>query len=209
MKGYSSKICFIGAIGFKPGGKEGEILLREQLGELWDIFKKMMSDLKLPIDDLDDFDFVLRTLNPLSHDNLAKPIYKKELETAFELLQRLQNIQKKQLIKAKEEVIIRTNNSIVRQTFLRSENDVFIFKQVRVDGAIKFALSEGALFPLRYEELGTITPIQLPHSDFMQAFNKVYHHVFNIANASERINYLDFFYLKDQGLSIQQLINRM
>ena len=67
-------------------GEKGSTLLKEEIEELRQSFEKLLSDLALDATPYNDFSSIVKaTLNPLSHDNLQKPIYKREIEDTFNL----------------------------------------------------------------------------------------------------------------------------
>lgn len=69
------------------------------LQALIDKFKTLMSNYDIPFPYLEELARIKnRLLNPLSHDDLRSPVFKKELETGFSILEELYNVKSKLII---------------------------------------------------------------------------------------------------------------
>jgi len=78
---------------------DGEIKENSKLNTNFENLIKFLSDSNLDTESLNDFSLYTKVLlNPLSHDNLESPVYKREVESAFDLFEKLLLI-KKELIK--------------------------------------------------------------------------------------------------------------
>jgi len=200
--------------------KTGEVKRIEELGDLWSNFYSSKGSLleKLGFEKIiyQEFDELAKTiLNPLSHDNLDKPIYKGELEMAFSLLEKLNSIEKIILLQAGCILKIETYNyGTKRETFIKLLHDLLGYRQLLTSKGqskkININIPEFKVKPLRLEENGETTNLfHLPECNINKAYDMVYHSVFGILNAST----LKGFDLNkevidvDSGLSLQLLID--
>lgn len=118
--------------------EEGEIKPNSKLNTNFENLIKFLSDSKLDTDSLVDFSLYTKILlNPLSHDNLESPIYKRELESAFLLFERLQLINKKPL----KEVNSKTSN--IFKLSVKNQNDIwFQYKYELVDNLYRITFDK-------------------------------------------------------------------
>jgi len=178
----------------KTGGK-GTVLLREELGELKGSFEKMLKDLEFDYTPFDELSlYVKTTLNPLSHDNLSKPVFKREIEEAFKLADKLIAIKKEPFIEKDTKVTLTTTDGTIKRiTTLVLSVNVFKFT---IDGVDKH--TPIFLKPQSYVE-GTKTKLldNLPECKIEKAYDMIYHNVFSVKNASKGKNIFEEFILED------------
>ena len=176
-------------------GEKGTVLLREELGELRESFEQMLKDLAF---DYTPFSNLLlytkTTLNPLSHDNLSKPVFKRELQETFLLADKLIAINKDLLIAKDTKVTLTTiNGATIRITTLALSVDVFKFT---IDGVHKH--TPVFLKPKNYVEGDTTIKLnKLPECTTEKAYDMIYHSVFVVDNASNGKNVNEEFILED------------
>jgi energy-coupling factor transporter ATP-binding protein EcfA2 len=175
-------------------GDKGTTQLREELDELKQSFEKLLDDLGFTTNMFDGFANIIKsTLNPLSHDNLQKPIYKKELEEAFELVKNLKMFSKTLIVDVGVGLVVSTNNGgIVRTTHLKIANEVYKYDLV---GVSKF--TPVFINPVKFEEGNNTTKLKIPECSIEKAYDMIHHSVFNIQNASNGIDIYPFFILSD------------
>ena len=184
-------------------GEKGTILLREELGELRESFEQMLNDLAYDYSPFEDLLLYTKTtLNPLSHDNLSKPVFKRELQETFALADKLIAISKELLIAKDTKVTLKTiNGAITRITTLVLSADIFKFT---IDGKDKH--TPVFLKPKNYVEGSTTIKLnKLPESTVEKAYDMIYHNVFGINDASNGKNVYEEFILED-GRKIADII---
>lgn len=187
-------------------GDNGTTLLREELNELKISFLKLSLDIGLDVTEFSDFDKIIKaTLNPLSHDNLQKPIYKTEIEEAFILILNLKNIQKTIFLKKGYKLTHTTdNNGTIRITTLKIASDVYSYIK---NGNI--TLTNIILKPLNQLENLVITNLSnINEISIEKAYDMIYHNVFNIENASIGIELKEVFFDKNNK-SISDLLSEI
>lgn len=176
-------------------GEKGTLLLREELGELRDSYERMLKDLAFDYTPFADLSLYTKTtLNPLSHDKLSKPVFKRELQETFLLADKLIEVKKELLIAKDTKVTLTTKNgATTRITNLAFSADVFKFT---IDSVNKY--TPVFLKPKNYIE-GAITKTldYLPEYEIEKAYNMIYHNVFKVKNASKNINIYEEFILGD------------
>jgi hypothetical protein len=76
--------------------EEGEIKENSKLNSNYENLIQILDECGIKNKTLDDFSLYMKILlNPLSHDNSKSPVFRRELEEAFKILDFLQNIEKK------------------------------------------------------------------------------------------------------------------
>lgn len=176
-------------------GEKGQTLLREELDDLRQGFVKMLQDLGFTTTIFNEFSNIAKsTLNPLSHDNLQKPIYKRELEEAFELIDNLRLVSKEVAFEKNIDIIVKTVNvGLTRETYLKLADEVILFQI----GNVK-KLTPIYLKPIKYNENGVITNLNaLPICKVEKAYDMIHKSVFNTNNASNGIDVYTSFTLVD------------
>ncbi len=176
-------------------GEKGTVLLREDLGELRESFEQMLKDLAFDYSPFADLSLYTKTtLNPLSHDNLSKPVFKRELQETFLLADKLRAINKDLLIAKDTKVTLTTiNGATTRITTLALSVDVFNFT---IDGVHKH--TPVFLKPKNYVEGDTTIKLnKLPECTTEKAYDMIYHSVFGVNNASNGKNVNEEFILED------------
>jgi len=176
-------------------GEKGTVLLREELGELRESFEQMVKDLGFdytPFIDL--LLYTKTTLNPLSHDNLSKPVFKRELQETFVLADKLIAINKELIIKKDTKVTLTTiNGETTRITTLALSADVFKFTIEEIQ-----KITPVFLKPKKYIEGDTTIKLnKIPECTTEKAYDMIYHSVFGVDNASNGKNVADEFVLED------------
>ena len=187
-------------------GDNGTTQLREELNELKISFLKLSNDFGLDTKEFLDFDKIIKaTLNPLSHDNLQKPIYKSEIEEAFKLITNLSNIQKKIFLKKGYKISHTTiNGETTRVTHFKVASDVFCYIQ---NGNI--IISHIFLKPIKFIENTTTTSLsKISEVPIEKAYDMIHHSVFAIEHASEGVELKDVFY-DNNNKSLNSLINEI
>jgi hypothetical protein len=203
-------------------GKTGNTEVIDELGQLWNKFYIskgcLLNMLKFERSIYSDFDIVSKTvLNPLSHDNLAKPIYKGELELAFSLIDKLREIKKSILMQESGIIKIDTTNAgVLRSTFLKLKMDLLGYKQTFNDrSGLPVVYTKVIIVnvqPIRFEEAGATTSLRgQPECDLNKAYNRIYHSVFGISDASQLpgANIYNEFTDVVSGQTLQHLIDNM
>lgn len=176
-------------------GDKGTTVLREELGDLISSFKQMWSDLEFDYTPFENLELYSKTtLNPFSHDNLSKPIFKRELKEAFELVDKLRNIEKKIVINKDEKVTHETNNvGVIRTTTLKFDTDILSYEY---DGVKK--ITPIYLKPIEYIENGNNTDLKrLPICKISKAYDMIHHNVFHVDNASNGVDVNEEFIFND------------
>lgn len=174
-------------------GEKGTTELKEQLGELKIGFDALIKDLGFDAQIYANFAIVVKTvLNPLSHDNLQKPIYKKELQDAFALIDLLRALEKRIFWQKDTQIYLETENAgIVRKTVLKVIEDIWIYTQKTVQKTSPIHVQW-----LWYEEDGQKTDLTSEKaSNLTTAYNRIYHHVFNIKKAADGKDIISEFQL--------------
>lgn len=199
-------------------GKTGEIKSIDELGDLWNNFytsqNSLLSSLGFKKDIYQEFEFLSKTvLNPLSHDNLDKPLYRGELDIAFNLLNKIKSIEKTVMLPAKGLLQIRTlNKNLSRITTIKLLGDIIVYKQLinkgEGDAEIRFGVPEYKVIPVSYEEDNAKTDLSnLKECSLSKAYDMVYHNVFGILKASSysAFDFEDEFIHVESGLTLRQL----
>lgn len=186
-------------------GEKGTVLLREELGELRESFEQMLKD--LAFDDVPFADLILytkTTLNPLSHDNLSKPVFKRELQETFLLADKLIAINKELLIAKDTTVTLTTiNGDTTRITTLVFSTDVFKYTNNGIHRHTPVFLK-----PKIYVEGDTkIKLSKLPECTTDKAYNMIYHSVFGTENASDGKNVNAEFVFED-GVNLSNFLSQ-
>ena len=76
--------------------KNGEINENSKLNSNYNNLMELFDECGIKNDTLDDFSLYMKILlNPLSHDNSKSPVFRRELEEAFKILDFLESIEKK------------------------------------------------------------------------------------------------------------------
>ncbi len=187
----------------KDKGDTGEIVLRQELGELKDMFIKMMKDFKMDLTPFQDFDIIIKTtLNPFSHDNLEKPIYKTELTDAFRLADSLRALRR--VILPENELILleKTHaNGTVRKTVLQIVNSDMVILKHSTDLKIKCNLK-----PLHYIENGQQTDLShIPECGLNKAYDMICHNMYNQKNASQVADIYAEFRSETTGKTLKEM----
>jgi energy-coupling factor transporter ATP-binding protein EcfA2 len=96
---YQRKICERIIKDFLPDNlkykkeSNGDIKLRDQLGELTDMLFKYMGEVGIDTTPIKNFPICMRVvLNPFSHDDIDSQIYRRELEVTFEIIEILKTL---------------------------------------------------------------------------------------------------------------------
>lgn len=176
-------------------GEHSSVHLRVELGELRESFEKMLSDLGIDNSPFSDLAIITKTtFNPLSHDNLQKPIYKRELEEAFVLVDALRAIKKEVIITNGTKLsVVTINKKVSRTTNLEISSDVIKYTVNSISKHTGVFLK-----PKDYVEGDvTITLKKLPNCTSDKAYDMIYHSVFKIENASEGKDYNGAFIFED------------
>lgn len=187
-------------------GEKGTTLLREELDELKQGFEKLLADLGFNADFFTDFGNISKsTLNPLSHDNLQKPIYKRELIDAFKLVDDLRAITR---ITAFEKDTVLTfttmNGGVQRITTLKIASEILLYQI----GTVK-KLTPILLMPIKYVEGNTNKNLtHLPECKVEKAYDMIHYDVFKTNNASNGIDVYPSFILPD-GDTLRMKINSL
>lgn len=102
---YQRKICERIIKDFLPDNlkykkeSNGDIKLRDQLGELTDMLFKYMGEVSIDTTPIKNFPICMRVvLNPFSHDDIDSQIYRRELEVAFEMIEVLKTLKSEVII---------------------------------------------------------------------------------------------------------------
>lgn len=185
-------------------GVKGQTLLCEELNNLRLRFEKLLNDLGFTTTIFNEFSNIAKaTLNPLSHDNLQKPIYKRELEDAFKLIDNLRSVSKEIAFERDMELsVITINGAITRSTSLKLADEVLVYQ---IEGVKK--LSPIFLKLINYDE--GAAPINLDHLPFCtveKAFSMIQHSMFNTVRASEGIDVYPSFILSD-GINLRTAVD--
>lgn len=185
-------------------GEKGQTLLREELDELKQGFEKLLQDLGFTTTIFSEFSNIVKaTLNPLSHDNLQKPIYKIELEDAFKLIDNLRAVSK-QVGFAKDLMLAAktTKDGVERTTTLKLADDSFLYE---IEGVKK--LSPIFLKPVNYIEGAATKNINhLTVCNVEKAYDMIQYDVFGTKNASNGIDVYPSFLL-DDGRDLRTVVN--
>ena len=155
----------------------------------------MWSDLEFDYTPFENLELYSKTtLNPFSHDNLSKPIFKRELKEAFELVDKLRNIEKKIVINKDEKVTHETNNAgVIRTTTLKFDTDILSYEY---DGVKK--ITPIYLKPIKHIENGNNTDLKrMPICKISKAYDMIHHNVFHVDNASNGVDVNDKFIFND------------
>jgi len=145
----------------KSNKKTGETTIRADISELFLNFEKMITDLnnensvKLDFSPFKGYQSIIKAvLNPLSHDNLDKPIFRNELVKAFRLIEDLQKVKIKTIAKKGETLVLAKKNSVsksVRKTYVEVKNDDIRFIQINNTKIVIPAVVK----PIKYIEGGS------------------------------------------------------
>jgi len=132
-----------------------------------------------------DIDIIIKTtLNPFSHDNLEKPIYKTELTDAFRLADSLRALKKAVLLFENELLFIEKfhTNGMVRKTVLKVVNsNLFVLKQGNV-----WKIPKCGLQPLYYMENDKREDLShLPECNLHKAYDMICHNMYRQEHASK------------------------
>jgi len=176
-------------------GDNGTIVLREELEDLRQGFVKLLIDLGFTTTIFKEFSNIAKaTLNPLSHDNLQKPIYKRELEDAFKLIDNLRLVSKEIAFEKNIDLVVTTvNGAVTRTTNLKLADEVLLYQ---IEGVKK--LTPICLKPVNYNEGAARTNLDnLPVCKVEKAYDMIHKSVFNTTNASNGIDVYPAFILAD------------
>lgn len=190
------KRILYGNYSFKNGEK-GQTILREELDDLRQGFEKLLQDLGFTTTLFAEFSNIAKaTLNPLSHDNLQKPIYKRELEDAFKLIDNLRLVSKEVAFEKNIDLVVTTvNGAITRVTNLKLADEVLLYQ---IEGVKK--LTPILLKPINYNEGTAPTNLNhLPICKVEKAYDMIHKSVFNTNNASNGIDAYPAFILSDNS----------
>lgn len=115
---YQRKICERIIKDFLPENlkykreSNGDIKLRDQLGELTDMLFKYMGEVGIDTSPIKSFLICMRVvLNPFSHDDIDSQIYRRELEVAFKMIEILQTLKSEVIIPEGTKVKIEKEHS--------------------------------------------------------------------------------------------------
>lgn len=109
--------------------EEGPIKKNDKLITNFKNLIDYLKDCMLDTDVFDDFKLYTKILlNPLSHDNSESPVYKREIEALFKILDRLNDIDNKILKKVSEE-----DKQILKLSIKGSDNIWYQYKYELVD----------------------------------------------------------------------------
>lgn len=183
-------------------GKNGTTELREELNDLKTSFDKLLKDLGLNSVVYTNFGIVSKSvLNPLSHDNLQKPIYKKELQEAFELIDKLRSLKKEVFLRKDASIYLQTEkDGILRTTTFKVASEGFVYTQNNDKKTSPIWLK-----PLHYEEVGVETTLKhIKECSIEKGYDQVHHAVFGTKEASKGMDMLAAFTI-DSGKTLLEL----
>jgi hypothetical protein len=176
-------------------GDKGTTTHREELDDLRQGFEKQLNDLGFITASFTEFTNIVKsTLHPLSHDNLRKPIYKRELVEAFKLIDDLRAILRKTIF-GKDVVltVTTTNDGVQRITTLKIASEVLLYQI----GAVK-KLTPLLLKPVKYVQgVNAAINLKLAECTVEKAYDMIHHNVFGTNNASNGIDVYPFFIFPD------------
>lgn len=121
--------------------KDGKIVYIDKLQELYDSLKQLLQANNFNEFDLEElglrkFNLYKRVvLNPLSHDNLHSPVFKRELEETFNALKKLKKF---------KNILLFNTGKILRIEF-KDNNKVSHKYKVKLDTNLRYLLKEGKL----------------------------------------------------------------
>ncbi|TAE07030.1 MAG: hypothetical protein EAZ95_18780, partial [Bacteroidetes bacterium] len=187
--------------------KDLEVEFRKELGELWESFEKQMTALGFSMATFSDFGILSKTIfNPLSHDNLDKPIYKTELDTAFQFVRELLNLSK-QLLLAKNTVLHLDlqNGTSTRRYIIKADEDIFMYKQ---NGVKKTNVELAEFYSKKYIEVGNAQSFSKQEGTLAKLYDKAVHSISGTLNASLGKNML-LEYKNTSGATLQSLIDSL
>jgi energy-coupling factor transporter ATP-binding protein EcfA2 len=131
--------------------KGEEMVAREQMQELWDSFMVAVKGWNHPLFSL--YNGVVKSvLNPLSHDNLNKPVFRYELDEAFRFVEGLRTISARKIVSrgdALSFLLQKPNDG--RLYFAECEEDVCVWE---VSSEFAWSNLEQAEFSCRMYEYG-------------------------------------------------------
>ncbi|MFT6923340.1 MAG: energy-coupling factor transporter ATP-binding protein EcfA2 [Crocinitomicaceae bacterium] len=123
MKGYPAcanhqrKICERLIKDFLPENLKykrdgnGDIKLRDQLGELTDVLFKYLNEIGIDTSPIKNFPICMRVvLNPFSHDDTHSQIYRRELEVAFNMIEILKTLKSSVILSGGTKVYLEKNH---------------------------------------------------------------------------------------------------
>ena len=185
-------------------GKRGTVLLREELGELRESFEQMFQDLTFNYTPFSDLSLYTKTtLNPLSHDNLSKPVFKRELHETFDLANKLIAINKELLIARDTKVTVTTTkDGVTRITTLTLSIDVFRFPCNGIDKETPIFLE----FKNHIENKTTIKSQKLPECTPEKAYDMIYYNLLGVQNASNGKDVLPEFKIEEDNMTLRERI---
>jgi len=187
-------------------GENGETLVRKELGELKDMFKKMIDDLELDWTPFKDIDIIIKTtLNPFSHDNLEKPIYKNELKEAFRLADVLRALKKSVLLSENELLFIEKTHTTgaMRKTVLKVNGNVLVLKQGN-----NWKIPKCELRPLYYIENDHREDLsRIPECDLNKAYDMISHHMYGEEHASKKADIYAEFRSETTGKTLKEMVD--
>ncbi|MDX2250124.1 MAG: AAA family ATPase [Bacteroidia bacterium] len=178
-------ILLVGKYRYKQNDK-GEISLRDQLQELWDSFLAQVEGWDSPL--LKKYTSVVKSvLNPLSHDNLSKPVYRRELEAAFEFIDELRTLSMRKVLSKGDKVYlsVQTDTDTQRKFHVQSEEDIYAYD---VKNVFTWSNLDKAHFSCEsYEESGKIDNLKTKEEGrtLSTLYNRAYHDTQKVKNASE------------------------
>lgn len=169
--------------------KDGEkIIYKTQLGELWDSFKIQMGIMGFKLDDFEDFDILSKAVfNPFSHDNLDKPIYKIELDMAFDFVDKLHRLSKKVLFEQGKKVFLNIAESSgdIRIFEFEAVDKVYVFQQIKTTTSKRTYLSS-QFNSMGYTKNGIfISHTQTYTEKISKLFDMAYYGTLTVRNASQ------------------------
>ncbi len=114
--------------------ENGEVAPNSKLNSNYEKLVEVLKECKLDTKVLDEFSLYAKILlNPLSHDNSQSPVYRRELESAFEVLNKLEKIEKKVL-----RDVSGTERNILKLSVQGNDNTWYQYKYELVDNLTRY-----------------------------------------------------------------------
>lgn len=204
---YQRKICENLIKQFLPDHKKydalpnGDIKPVDKLATLIDRFEAYLTEFGLSFEPFSKLRNCLRVvMNPLSHDDLESPAYRRELELVFGIIENLRKLKREVVLKSGKKVHLKKAHSetgVLREYICELKSNVV---KLEYEGVTK--ISSIDVLPLSQQDEGT----QKKAISFEGTIEQVYDKICHSLRIDQTTNLLEDFELPD-GTNLNEFLN--
>ncbi|EPR65486.1 AAA family ATPase [Cyclobacterium qasimii] len=204
---YQRRICENLIKLFLPNHKKydalpnGDIKPVDKLASLIDRFESYLTEHDLDFTPFNKLRNCLRVvMNPLSHDDLESPAYRRELELVFEIIGELKQLKRTTILKAGKKIHLKKahgTTGIVREYVCELKSNI-----VKLEHGTVSKLSRIDILPISQQDTGRAKRVINFEGTIEDIYNKLCHSL----EIDEAVNLLEDFELTD-GTNLNNFLN--